>query len=63
MRAKQEALLQKGLMNFTKNLGMLALAIYLILTGIGLLVHTFVIPAVIMGILALAAGILILIGK
>src|SRR4029077_14758630 len=53
----------KRAMNFTKNLGMLALAIYLILAGIGLLVHTFVIPAVIMGILALAAGILILIGK
>ena len=63
MRANEEALLQKRAMNFTKNLGMLALAIYLILAGIGLLVHTFVIPAVIMGILALAAGILILIGK
>jgi hypothetical protein len=50
-------------MNITKNLGMLLLAIYLILAGIGLLVHTFVIPAVVMGILALAAGILILIGK
>ena len=50
-------------MNITKNLGMLLLAIYLILTGIGLLVHTFVLPAVVMGILALAAGILILIGK
>lgn len=50
-------------MNFTKNIGMLLLAIYLILSGIGLLLHTFVIPAVIMGILALAAGICILIGK
>jgi hypothetical protein len=63
MRANQEALLQKRAMNFTKNLGMLALAVYLILAGIGLLIHTFVIPALIMGILALAAGILILIGK
>ena len=44
-------------------LGALRIAVYLILAGIGLLVHTFVIPAVIMGILALAAGILILIGK
>ena len=50
-------------MNITKNLGMLLLAIYLILVGIGSLVHTIVIPAVVMGILALAAGILILIGK
>lgn len=63
MRANQGALRQKRAMNFTKNLGMLALAIYLILAGIGLLVHTIVIPAVIMGILAIAAGILILIGK
>jgi hypothetical protein len=50
-------------MNFTKNIGMLLLAIYLILAGIGLLLHTIVIPAVIIGILALAAGICILIGK
>jgi hypothetical protein len=50
-------------MNFTKNIGMLLLAIYLILAGIGLLFHTVVIPAVVMGILALAAGIFILIGR
>ena len=50
-------------MNFTKNIGMLLLAIYLILAGIGLLVHTVVIPAVVMGILALAAGIFNLIGR
>jgi hypothetical protein len=50
-------------MNFTKNIGMLLLAIYLILAGIGLLFHTIVIPAVVMGILALAAGIFILIGR
>ena len=42
---------------------MLLLAIYLILAGIGLLFHTIVIPAAVMGILALAAGILILIGR
>jgi hypothetical protein len=51
------------MMNITKNLGMLLLAIYLILAGIGLLFHTIVIPAVVMGILALAAGILILVGR
>jgi hypothetical protein len=49
-------------MNFTKNIGMLLLAIYLILVGIGLL-FGFVIPAVLMGILAVLAGIFILIGK
>lgn len=49
-------------MNFTKNIGMLLLAIYLILAGLMSLVH-FVIPALVMGILALAAGICILIGK
>lgn len=52
-----------GIMNFTKNLGMLVLAIYLILAGLGMLIHTLAIPLVVMGILALAAGILILIGK
>ena len=50
-------------MNFTKNIGMLLLAIYLILAGLGLLVHTIVIPAVVMGILAVAAGVCILLGK
>jgi hypothetical protein len=50
-------------MNFTKNLGMLLLAIYLILTGLGMLIHTIVIPVIVMGILAVAAGVLILLGK
>jgi hypothetical protein len=49
-------------MNFTKNIGMLLLAIYLILAGIGML-FAVVIPGVLMGILALAAGIFILIGR
>jgi hypothetical protein len=61
-RANALALSQKGRMNITKNLGMLLLAIYLILAGITLLFH-ITIPTIIMGILALAAGILILIGK
>lgn len=47
----------------TKNLGMLVLAIYLILVGIISLVPTIGIPGIVMGILALIAGILILIGK
>ena len=49
-------------MNFTKNIGMLLLAIYLILIGIASL-FTVAIPAILMGILALAAGIFILIGR
>jgi hypothetical protein len=49
-------------MTITKNLGMLLLAIYLILVGITMLVHVSI-PAIVMGILALVAGILILIGR
>ncbi|HZR77989.1 MAG TPA: hypothetical protein VFA58_02215 [Chthoniobacterales bacterium] len=49
-------------MNFTKNIGMLLLAIYLILAGLGMLV-AIAIPAVLMGILAVAAGVFILIGR
>jgi hypothetical protein len=49
-------------MNFQKNLGLLLLAIYLILVGI-MSLFAVAIPPMLMGILALAAGILILIGK
>ena len=49
-------------MNFQKNIGMLLLAIYLILAGIGLLTG-FIIPAILMGLLAILAGIFILIGR
>jgi hypothetical protein len=49
-------------MNFTKNIGMLLLAIYLILAGLGLL-FGFVIPTILMGILAVLAGIFILMGR
>ena len=49
-------------MNFTKNIGMLLLAVYLILAGLGLL-FAIVIPSVLMGILAVLAGVFILIGK
>ena len=47
----------------TKNIGMLLLAIYLILVGLVSLIPAIAIPAIVMGILALAAGILILLGK
>jgi uncharacterized membrane protein HdeD (DUF308 family) len=60
-RANATPLPQKRRM-ITKNLGMLLLAIYLILIGVTTLFHV-AIPAIVMGILALVAGILILIGK
>lgn len=51
-------------MRITQNLGMLLLAIWLILTGlITLLSLNFQGLSLIMGILALAAGILILLGR
>ena len=51
-------------MSVTKNLGMLLLAIWLILTGLLQLV-TISIPAIglIMAVLALVAGVLILMGR
>ncbi|PYJ68831.1 MAG: hypothetical protein DME75_12255 [Verrucomicrobia bacterium] len=60
---KANGIASKGGMNITKNLGMLLLAIYLILIGITALIHTIAIPVVVTGVLALAAGILILIGR
>lgn len=45
----------------TKNIGMLVLAIYLILVGISVL--GVPIPIILTGVLALVAGIFILIGK
>jgi hypothetical protein len=59
--AKQRAT-YTPIMNFTKNIGMLLLAIYLILVGINGLTG-FIIPAILLAILALVAGIMILIGK
>lgn len=48
-------------MRFTNNIGMIALAIYLILVGLG--VFGLAIPSIILGILALVAGVFILIGR
>ena len=62
LRANARALPQERFMNITKNLGMLLLAIYLILVGITALFHVGI-PLIVTGILALAAGILILIGR
>lgn len=49
-------------MRFTGNIGMLLLAIYLILIGVVTLTGA-AIPAIVTGILALIAGIFILIGR
>ena len=51
--------MKTGIMNFTKNLGMLMLAIYLILVGISTFV-AFAIPRILLGIIVLIAGISIL---
>ena len=61
-RAKIKRFTQNKCMMITKNLGMLLLAIYLILVGITALFHVGI-PVIVTGILALAAGILILIGR
>lgn len=50
-------------MAFNRNIGFLLLSIYLILVGLGTLIAGFAIPAVVLGVLALAAGIFILIGR
>ena len=49
-------------MTFNKNIGMLVLAIFLIVYGI-VTAFAVAIPTVLLGILALVAGILILIGR
>ena len=46
----------------TRSLGMLLLGIWLILTGLSGLV-AFALPAVVMAVLALLAGVLILVGR
>lgn len=49
--------------NFTNNIGLFLLAVFLILYGLRLLIPAIAIPMVVFGILALVAGIFILIGK
>lgn len=48
--------------NVTRNLGMLLLAVWLILSGLTALANLAV-PAVVFAVLALVAGVLILLGK
>jgi hypothetical protein len=50
-------------MRFTSNIGLLLLAIYLILVGISGLVAGLAIPSIVLAILALVAGIFLLIGR
>lgn len=50
-------------MRFSGNFGMILLAIYLIVVGLTMLISGLAIPPVVLGILALAAGILLLIGR
>jgi hypothetical protein len=61
LRANTTGLPQNRRM-ITKNIGMLLLAIYLILVGITTLFHIGI-GAIVMGVVALIAGVLILIGK
>lgn len=49
-------------MKFTTNIGFLLLAIYLILVGL-IAIFGFAIPSIVTGILALIAGIFILLGR
>lgn len=48
---------------FIRNIGFLLLAVYLILVGIMALIPALAIPSIVYGIIALASGIFILIGK
>ena len=50
-------------MALTKNLGMLVLAIWLILTGLVIVVPAIALPAILMGVIAIIAGVLILLGR
>lgn len=45
------------------NIGFLLLAIYLILIGLMALIPAFIIPSMILGVLALISGIFILLGR
>ena len=50
-------------LSINRNIGFILLAIYLILVGVSALIPGFVIPTVLFGILAIVAGIFILIGR
>ena len=50
-------------MKLISNLGFILLAVYLLLIAISILIPALAIPTVIIGLVALAAGIFILIGR
>jgi hypothetical protein len=50
-------------MKLTNNLGMILLAVWLILWGLMAVVAGFALPPIIMAVLAIAAGVLILLGR
>ena len=50
-------------MRFTRNIGMVLLSIWLILTGLMMVLSGFSLPPIVMAILAIAAGIFILLGR
>jgi len=50
-------------MRLTKSLGSILLAIWLILYGLMAVVAGFALPPIIMAVLAIAAGVLILLGR
>ena len=50
-------------MKLTKNVGMILLAIWLILWGLMAVVAGFALPPILMAVLAIAAGVLILLGR
>jgi hypothetical protein len=50
-------------MRLTKSLGSILLAIWLILTGLMAVVAGFALPPIVMAVLAIAAGVLILLGR
>lgn len=50
-------------MKFINNIGFILLAVYLILVGIIAILPSIAIPSIVLGIIALVAGVFILLGK
>lgn len=50
-------------MKFTANTGSILLAIYLFIVGIGALIPSFTLPPIVYGLVAIAAGVFIILGK
>ena len=50
-------------MKIISNIGLILLAVYLILVGLIAIVPTIAIPSIVLGIIAIVAGVFILIGR